>query len=236
MCGFCEFGYKNDDMRILIVEDDADLCVMIQNRLSHEGYEADVCHDGADAVYYIGQNAYDLILLDRMLPGKSGTEILKYMRDAGIQAHVIITTALNGIGDRVEGLDCGADDYLVKPYDTDELLARIRAVSRRPSKIESNIHTFEDIELDLTNLTLRGPSGFRELSLREAALMEIFVKHPEQLLKRPMLLAKVWGPDAAIEDGNLDNYIHFLRRRLRAVNSSVIIKTARGAGYSLCKI
>jgi len=223
-------------MRVLIVEDDADLCGMIQSRLSREGYEADVCHNGGDAVYYIEQHAYDLILLDRMLPDGSGTGILKHMRDAGIQAHVIITTALNGIGDRVEGLDAGADDYLVKPYDTDELLARIRAVSRRSARIETKGLIFEDIELNPANSTLIGPSGVRELSGREAALMAIFIKNPDRLLKRSMLLAKVWGPDADIEDGNLDNYIHFLRRRLKAVNSTVIIKTARGIGYSLVKM
>ena len=222
-------------MRILIVEDDADLCGMIQSRLIREGYESDVCHNGDDAVYYISQNAYDLILLDRMLPGRSGTEILKLMRRINVQTHVIITTALNGIGDRIEGLDAGADDYLAKPYDMDELLARIRAVSRRPVKIEDEGFVFEDIELNPANSTLKGPSGIRELSGREAALIEILVKNPDRVLKRQMLIAKVWGPDADIEDGNLDNYIHFLRRRLKAVNSSVIIKTARGVGYSLVK-
>ena len=137
-------------MRILIVEDDADLCAMIQNRLIKEGYETDVCHDGHDAGYYIEHNAYDLILLDRMLPGRSGTEILKYIRDSGIQAHVIITTALSGIGDRIEGLDAGADDYLVKPYDIDELLARVRAVSRRPVKIETESLAEKSVNVDVT--------------------------------------------------------------------------------------
>jgi len=223
-------------MRILVVEDDVDLCGLISSRLKREGYATDVCHNGDDAIFYIGQNAYDLILLDRMLPGRSGTEILQHMRSAGLQSHVIITTALDGIGDRIDGLDAGADDYLVKPYDPDELMARIRAVSRRPAKMETENFSFEDISLNVTNSTLTGPSGVRELSGRECALLEIFIKNPNLVLKRPMLLAKVWGPDAEIEDGNLDNYIHFLRRRLTAVNSSVVIKTARGAGYSLDKV
>ena len=220
-------------MRILIVEDDADLCGIIQNRLKQEGWESDICHNGGDAVYYISQNAYDLVLLDRMLPERSGTEILKCIRGADIQTHVIITTALDGIGDRVEGLDAGADDYLVKPYDLDELIARIRAVSRRPAKIESENLCFEDITLNLTNATLTGPGGSRELSTRETALMEILIRNPNHVLKRAVIIAKVWGPDTDVEDGNLDNYIHFLRRRLKAVNSTVIIKTARGIGYSL---
>ena len=220
-------------MRILIVEDDADLCGMINDRLKREGYETDVCHDGEDAVYYVSQNAYDLVLLDRMLPGRSGTEILKYIRGANVEAQVIITTALDGIGDRIEGLDAGADDYLVKPYDLEELLARIRAVSRRPAKIETETLAFADISLNLTNSTLAGPSGVRELSSREAALMGLFVKTPNRVLKRANILAKVWGPDTDVEDGNLDNYIHFLRRRLKAVNSSAVIRTARGIGYAL---
>ncbi|MCL1981466.1 MAG: response regulator transcription factor [Clostridiales bacterium] len=220
-------------MRILIVEDDIDLCGIIQDRLKREGYESDVCRSGGDAVYYVGQNAYDLVLLDRMLPELNGTEILKYMRKSNIQAHVIITTALNGVGDRIAGLDAGADDYLVKPYDMDELLARIRAVSRRPAKIEAECLSFEDVSLNLANSTLAGPFGTRELSSREASLMEILMKNPNHVHKRANLIAKVWGPDTGIEDGNLDNYIHFLRRRLKAVNSSVIIKTARGQGYSL---
>ena len=220
-------------MRILIVEDDADLCNIISDRLYKEGYASDICTSGADAAYFIAQNAYDLILLDRMLPELSGTEILKAMRESNIQSHVIITTALNGIGDRIEGLDAGADDYLVKPYDMDELLARIRAVSRRPVKIEAEELVFEDVKLNLTNKTLEGPSGARELSVREAALMEIFFKTPSHVLKRASLIAKVWGPDSSIEDGNLDNYIHFLRRRLKAVGSRAAIRTARGVGYSL---
>jgi DNA-binding response OmpR family regulator len=220
-------------MRILIVEDDKDLCAIIKNRLKQEGYESDACHNGEDAIYYISQNAYDLILLDRMLPERSGTEILKHMRTLDIQSHVIITTALDGIGDRIEGLDTGADDYLVKPYDMSELLARIRAVSRRSSKIESENLCFGDITLNVTNGTLSGPSGVRELSIREAALMEMFIKSPNHVLKRATIIAKVWGPDTDVEDGNLDNYIHFLRRRLKAVNSSVVIRTARGVGYSL---
>ena len=222
-------------MRILIVEDDIDLAGIIADRLIKEGYAADVSNNGSDAVYFIDQKTYDLIILDRMLPGRAGTEILKHMRAAGIHTHVIITTALDGIGDRIEGLDAGADDYLVKPFDPDELLARIRAVSRRPMKIETEELCFGDIVLDLTNSTLTGPVGARELSKREASLMEILIKNPGTVLKRANIIIKVWGPEADIEDGNLDNYIHFLRRRLNAVGSSVTIRTTRAIGYSLNK-
>jgi len=220
-------------MRILIVEDDKDLCNAILYHLERDGYSADVCHNGGDALYYIEQNAYQLILLDRMLPEQSGIEILSRMRASGIQTPVIITTALNGLGDRITGLDSGADDYLVKPYAMDELLARIRAVSRRPVQIESRNISFGDISLDLMNDTLTGPTASHVLSRREADLLEVMIQNPQRVLPRNTLFARVWGADAPVEDGNLDNYIHFLRRRLKTIGSTVTIRTARGIGYAL---
>lgn len=224
---------KGDIMRILIVEDDVDLCSAITYHLEKEGYEADVCHNGGDALYYIKQNAYQLILLDRMLPEQSGLDILTHMRSIGMQTPVIITTALNGLGDRITGLDAGADDYLVKPYDMAELLARIRAVSRRPVQLESRFIEFADLSLDSANATLTGPSGSCVLSKREADLIELLIKNPGRVLARATIFARVWGADAPVEDGNLDNYIHFLRRRLRHVGSQSVIQTARGVGYAL---
>lgn len=220
-------------MRILIVEDDVDLCSAITYHLEKEGYETDVCHNGGDALYYIEQNAYQLILLDRMLPEQSGLDILTRMRSLGMQTPVIITTALNGLGDRITGLDAGADDYLVKPYDMAELLARIRAVSRRPVQLESRIIKFADLSLDLANATLTGPTDCCVLSKREADLISLLIQNPNRTLARATILARVWGADAPVEDGNIDNYIHFLRRRLHNVGSLSIIKTARGVGYAL---
>lgn len=221
-------------MRILIIEDDAELCEAIAYHLKREGYTADVCHSGGDALHFIKQQAYQLILLDRMLPEQNGISVLQQMRARGIQTPVIITTALNGVGDRIEGLDAGADDYLIKPFAMDELLARIRAVSRRPSGLDiERILRFYDLSLNLITLTLKGPTASHTLSRREAELMEIFLENPRRLLPRSLLLSRVWGPDAPVEDGNLDNYIHFLRRRLKTVGSHARIKTARAIGYSL---
>lgn len=221
-------------MRILIVEDDLDLCDAIKYHLDRAGYAADTCDNGGDALHFISQQAYQLIILDRMLPEVNGLTILQQMRARGIQIPVIITTALNGIGDRIEGLDAGADDYLVKPFVMEELLARIRAISRRPSNLEpAHALQFADLSLDLMAFTLSGPSSSHTLSKREAELMEIFMENPLRLLPRNLLLARVWGPDAPVEDGNLDNYIHFLRRRLKTVGSKAQIKTARAIGYSL---
>lgn len=221
-------------MRILVVEDDADLCEAVHYHLEREGYKADMCNNGGDAMHFIRQNAYQLIILDRLLPEKNGIDILKQMRSLGINTPVIITTALNGIGDRIEGLDAGADDYLIKPFAMDELLARIRAVSRRPGNLEiERTLRFADLSLDLIRLSLTGPDSTCTLSKRESELMEAFFENPKRLLPRNVLLSRVWGPDAPVEDGNLDNYIHFLRRRLKTVGSKAVIKTARSIGYSL---
>ncbi len=225
-------GKKETSMRILIVEDDTDLSQAICFHLKREGYLADECHNGGDAMHFIRQGAYDLIILDRMLPELSGMDILSQMRTAGIRIPVIITTALDGLGERIRGLDGGADDYLVKPFAMEELLARIRAISRRPVVLETDRRlTFSDLSLNPQTGVLEGPSGTHTLSKRETELLEAFLKSPRRILPRAMLLARVWGPDAPVEDGNLDNYIHFLRRRLRTSGSQVWIRTVRSVGY-----
>lgn len=221
-------------MRILLIEDDIALCEAVSFQLQHNGYIVDTCYDGEEGLHFIKQQAYDLVILDRMLPSLNGITILKSIRTLGIPIPVLMVTALNSIGDRVTGLDAGADDYLVKPFATEELLARIRALSRRPVDWD---HTDElvigDTTLDLTNLTLTGPNSTCTLSKKEVQLFETFFKQPHQTLSRTLLLSRVWGPDAPVEDGNLDNYIHFLRRRLRTIGSTLQIKTIRGVGYDL---
>ena len=143
-------------------------------------------------------------------------------------------TALDGVPDRVDGLDAGADDYLAKPFAAEELLARIRALSRRPRQWESTSRlSAGDLELDTELAALRGPAGACSLSRREKQLLELFLRNAGQTLTRELLLSRVWGPDAPVEDGNLDNYIHFLRRRLRTVGSAVRLATVRSVGYRL---
>lgn len=221
-------------MRILIVEDDAELCGAVKFHLEQEGYAVDTCLSGEDGLHFIKQEAYDLILLDRLLPELNGIDVLARARAAGITAPVIIITALDGIGDRIAGLDAGADDYIVKPFDINELLARIRAVSRRPSRWESTQKIIlNDTELDMMRCTLKASSNKCTLSKKESELLEIFMRNQSRIMPRSLLLSRVWGPDAPIEDGNLDNYVHFLRKRLRFVGSRLFIKTARGIGYSL---
>jgi len=221
-------------MRILIVEDDEKLCELLAYQLKKEGIFADCCFNGGEAMLYIEQNIYDLLLLDRMLPEKDGITILRGIRQAGISTPVILITALGQLQDKVEGLDTGADDYLVKPFAFRELMARIRSISRRPRKLElEHVLRCGDMALSPEELTLTGPGGSCSLSKRECALLEAFLGSPDHILQRNTLLLKIWGPGAEVEDSNLDNYIHFLRRRIASVGSAMKLSTARGVGYRL---
>ena len=221
-------------MRILLVEDDKDLNRALTFQLEKEGFSVDSSTDGEEALYYIEQHIHDLILLDRMLPHISGTEILHRMRNAQNQTPVILITALGTLNDKVSGLDLGADDYLVKPFNFEELMARIRCITRRPRIIEFHEQiTLGDISYNPEEHLLTSTAGTCTVSRREGSLFEVFLRNPGQTLSRALLLMKVWGMDSDVEDGNLDNYIHFLRRRLRTVGSDAHILTVRGIGYRL---
>lgn len=221
-------------MRILLAEDDRQLNSTLTWQLEAEGFLVDSCLDGEEALFYGEQNIYDVILLDRMLPHMEGTDVLTSLRKKKIVTPVILITALGTLSDKVTGLDLGADDYLVKPFAFEELLARIRCVTRRPHTLtDSDALHVADVVWQAAEGILKGPSGNCTLSKREASLLETFLRSGGQTLQRQTLLLKVWGPDSDVEDGNLDNYIHFLRRRLQIVGSRLQIKTVRGIGYSL---
>lgn len=221
-------------MRILLAEDDEKLNEALVYGLTQAGFIVDACFDGEDALFYGEQNIYDVILLDRMLPRMQGSKVLSSLRQKGITTPVILITALGSLSDKVEGLDLGADDYLVKPFAQEELFARIRCVTRRPRLIvEEESLSCADISWFPAENRLTGPAASCTLSKREAALLETFLKSGNATLPRSHLLLKVWGPDSDVEEGNLDNYIHFLRRRLKTVGSVLTIKTVRGIGYSL---
>lgn len=221
-------------MRILLVEDDRNLSASLKYSLEQENFLVDACFDGEEALYYIHENLYDLILLDRMLPHLDGLEVLKNLRSEGMATPVILLTALGTLDDKVTGLDCGADDYLVKPFAFDELNARIRSIARRPRRLESASHLqVADLTFCPSTSTLTGPEGSCSLSPRESNLLETFLRNPGISLSRNTLLMRVWGPDSDVEEGNLDNYIYFLRRRLRAVGSRACLRTVRAIGYLL---
>lgn len=221
-------------MRILLAEDDEKLNSSLAFQLEKEGFSVDTCTDGEEALYYIEQNIHDLVLLDRMLPYLSGTDVLQKMRKNNNQTPVILITALGTLDDKVTGLDLGADDYLVKPFAFQELMARIRCVTRRPRKMELTTQlTFGDIVYHPEENTLTCKSSSCGMSKREGDLLEVFLRNPGHPLSRTLLLTKVWGLDSDVENGNLDNYIHFLRRRLKTVGSGVSIRTIRSVGYQM---
>ncbi|MDY5665602.1 MAG: response regulator transcription factor [Blautia sp.] len=221
-------------MKILIIEDDTELAEAMRFRLEKEDFTVDICHDGEEGLYYMQENMYDMVIMDRMLPSMNGTDVLKTARKAHISTPVIFLTALGELNDKVTGLECGADDYMVKPFAFEELLARIRCIMRRPGKWDdSALLKLGDISFDPAANRLSKASKECTLSRREGDLLEVFLRNPGQTLPRAMLLSRVWGMDADVEDGNLDNYIHFLRRRLKAVNSTLSLKTVRGVGYQL---
>jgi two-component system OmpR family response regulator len=221
-------------MRLLLVEDDEELCEAVALHLKKEGYELDICNNGDDVSYYISNMVHDAIILDRMLPGMDGMTILQSIRKKEIYTPVIMVTAMNGINDRIEGLDSGADDYLVKPYAMEELLARIRALLRRPRRMENkDILCYKDIEYNINTFVASSPKGKVSLTKREGALLEYFLMNKEQILTREQILNRVWGMDSFVEDGNIDNYIFFIRRRLKALDTSVCIKTIHGIGYRM---
>ncbi len=224
------------NMKILLIEDDLDLNAVICRQLQKHRYVTDACTDGEEGLHQaLNTDAgYDLIIADRMLPIIDGLTIVKAMRQKRVNTPVILLTAMDKIGDRVEGLDSGADDYLTKPFSFEELLARIRAALRRPQEIQ-DIDTLEFASVCLD--TSRGILSFGErqieLTKRECLLMEALMKGNSAPLSREQLILKVWGMESNIEQGNVDNYIGFLRRKLSFLRCGVAIKTQYGVGYRL---
>lgn len=221
-------------MRILLIEDDKNLCEMMRFQLEKEHHEVTICNNGRDGLDLFLQDAYDLVLLDRMLPTMNGLLILQKARRRGISTPVIMITALGELYDRVEGLDCGADDYLVKPFAYEELAARIRSIGRRNHVYDdNNLFSYADLTYDSRLRELTGPDGSMQLSGREGRLLEIFLQNPDTTLQRLVLLSRVWGADAPVEESNLDTYIHFVRKRLQQIGSHATIETVRGIGYCI---
>lgn len=221
-------------MRILIIEDDLQLCESLIYQLKQEKIIADAVHDGESGLFYASSISYDLILLDRMLPKLDGVSVLSKLRQAKMQTPIILLTALGSVKDRVLGLQSGADDYIVKPFAFEELLARIYCILRRPVDLVNEQQLeFGDISYSITQHKLTCNDSTCTLSKREGALLEFFLHNPNQTLPRATILDRVWGLDNNVENGNLDNYIHFLRRRLSQVQSLLTLKTIRNVGYVL---
>ena len=224
-------------MKILLIEDDKDLCTALSVTLRKEGFEVDISMSGDDAIYYASSASYDIIILDRMLPVLDGLSILQILRKKSITTPVIIVTAMSGVSDRIDGLDAGADDYLIKPFDTGELLARIRALVRRPREINNtDVLQYANFTLNIDLHTLTTEYRTVTLSNKETKLLEFLIKNKGQILTRDQIIERVWGLDNFVEDGNLDNYIYFGRRRLKAANCRAQIKTIHSVGYQLVEL
>ena len=225
-----------DIMKILLLEDDIELCNAIQDELQKARYMVDCCHDGETAMIHALniEYCYDLAIIDRMLPIIDGMTIIKAMRRKGITIPVIIITGMSELNDRIEGLDNGADDYLVKPFHIPELLARIRALIRRPAEIRQHASTsFCDLSFNQTEHILSCGTNSLLLTARESEVLSVFISRPQSLISREQLIYKIWGTDTDIVPGNVDNYISFLRKRLREIGSGCEIKTVYGSGYRL---
>ncbi len=223
-------------IRILLVEDDKNLAEAIEDHLKKEGCLADWCGDGEQALAHAlhGEFPYDVILLDRMLPVLDGLTVLKAIRQKQIWTPVLMITGLSGLEDKIDGLDCGADDYLTKPFHMKELSARIRALIRRPPDMAAafELSAF-GLTLDTERRRLSHKTHAVLLTGKESGLLQVFLKDPERTHSREELLWKVWGGSCEVEAGNVDNYIHFLRKRLKSLGCTAKIRTVYGAGYRL---
>lgn len=220
-------------MRILIIEDEVEIAEGISTILESDGYQTAVVHDGQKGFHELMNGIYDLALLDIMLPRKNGLELLSEARRNGLKIPVILLTALSQTSDKISGLDSGADDYLTKPFDADELLARIRARLRRQNDTISNEITFADIHLDQTTQKLYGREKSIKLPRKEYQLLEYLILNHGQIIPRETLIVKIWGYDDAAEYNQLDVYISFVRKKLKFVESAASIVTCKGVGYSL---
>ena len=201
---------------ILIIEDDPRVASLLMNGLEENGYQTMVAYDGRNGVTAFQTHTFDLVISDIVLPKMDGFELAKEIRKTNPHIPILMLTALGSTNDKLDGFDAGADDYLGKPFDTRELLARLRALTRRPGTTAESAIRCGDVTLDAAQLTLSGPKAAAALTKREADLLEVLLRTPGQLQTRAVLLARVWGPLAEVEDANLDCYIHFVRRRLKS--------------------
>ena len=221
-------------MRILIVEDEVRLASSLQDLLELGGYSADISHDGESGLDNALTGIYDVVLLDVMLPKLDGFTVLRRMRAAGNATPVLMLTARSEVADKVEGLDCGADYYLTKPFEPQELLACIRALTRRQPELRgADLLEYGDLKLDKSAFSLSCGERSVRLSRKEYDMMELLMRNRDLILTKESLLLKIWGYESDAEDNNVEVYISFLRKKLEHLHSGVKIKTIRMVGYCL---
>lgn len=222
-------------MRILVIEDDHKIANAIKKGLEQESFAVDVSYEGKDGLGSAQTFSYDLIILDRMLPEVDGIEICKILRKKNNHIPIIFLTAKDKINDRVEGLNAGADDYLVKPFAFEELLARVRALLRRPSKTVDNVLTLDDLSLNTVTFEVKRGTKNISLSQKEFALLEYFMRNPDRILTKDNIIAHVWDYDADILLNTVEVYVGYLRNKIDKSfkTKPELIKTIRGFGYKI---
>lgn len=220
-------------MNILIVEDEASLAGALEHILQKAGHQTDWVADGQSALDYIRGFSYDLVLLDIMLPKLDGISVLRQIRSEQIQTPVLMLTARATVPDKVTGLNAGADDYLTKPFDPEELLARVGAMTRRKGAMVLNELTYRDLTLDLNTVTLRCGSRDVQLSPKEFQIARLMLTEPKMTYSKELLITKGWGLDSEATDNNVEAYISFLRKKLRFLGSRVTIRNLQKVGYRL---
>ena len=220
-------------MRVLVVDDEPAVRDSLRRALTLEGYEVELASDGAEALTHLAKSPPDVLLLDVLMPQVDGLEVARRVRAAGNRVPILMLTAREQVSDRVAGLDAGADDYVVKPFALEELLARIRALLRRDGAVTNGPLEFADVSLDpATHEVLRGAREI-ELTRTEFHLLELFLRNPRQVLTRSLIFERVWGYDFGFSSNSLDVYIGYLRRKLEAGGEPRLIQTVRGVGYAL---
>jgi two-component system response regulator MprA len=219
-------------MRILVVDDEPEIVSFLKRGLTYEGYTVDTAGDGAEALAKARDAEPDLVILDIMMPGMDGLEVSKRLRQAS-KLPILMLTAKGTVADRIKGLDSGADDYLVKPFSFDELLARIRALLRRSQPTEGEVLRFMDLSLDPSTREVKRGNDVIQLTAQEFDLLELFLRHPRQVLRRDIIYEKVWGYDFGGESNVIEVYMRYLRSKLEAGGQPRLIHTVRGVGYVL---
>ena len=220
-------------MRILVVEDEVNLAEAIGQILKTQNYSVDIVYDGEAGLDYALAGIYDVVILDIMLPKRNGISLLQELRKQGCGTHVIVLSAKGELGDKVLGLDSGADDYLAKPFQTEELLARIRALGRRKGETSVAGLSYGDLQLDMSNLVLFSNNGDITLTLKEAELLEYLMRNGSVVSQKERIIEKIWGFDSEAEANHVEVYISFLRKKLKHVRSRMEIRAIRGVGYVL---
>ena len=220
-------------MRILVVDDDVRLASVVSRGLSEEGYAVDVAYEGEEAQYLAEINDYDLILLDLMMPVIDGLTVCRTLREAGLETPILMLTAKDAVADRVVGLDTGADDYLVKPFAFDELVARVRALTRRQSPSRGTVLTIGGLHLDTVTRRLSCDDQSIELTSKEYVVLEYLMRNPDAVISRGMIEEHAWNNDFDSVSNLVDVYIRRLRAKIDQPDRPSVIETVRGAGYLL---